>query len=269
MICGSSDRNAHHAGRPRGSPKQRPAIEFENVHRGFDGLREDDFDAERFEAWTTGRTGLPLIDACMRWGTQTGWLNFRMRALLMSFAGYHLWLHWREPALHLARMFTDYEPGIHFNQCQMQNGTTGINTLRIYNPVKQTQDQDPNGAFVRRWVPELARVPTPAIFEPWKLDAADRKRWGAADYPDPIVDPVGSARAAREKITEFRRRDGFREETDRIQQQQKRKSAGDRRQRSLFWGGWRTADDLRVRIGDRDTRRAILQFDALHAESAG
>ena len=226
--------------------EQRPAIEFENVHRGFDGMREDDFDAERFEAWKAGRTGYPLIDACMRWVTATGWLNFRMRALLMSFAGYHLWLHWREPALHLARMFTDYEPGIHFNQCQMQNGTTGINTLRIYNPVKQAQDQDPDGRFVRRWVPELAGVPTPAIFEPWKLGADERRALGAGDYPDPIVDHEVAGREARARIDAFRKRDGFRQEADRVQhelgsrrsglrpQRRPKKKSVDRRQPSLF-----------------------------------
>ena len=226
--------------------EQRPAIEFENVHRGFDGMREDGFDAERFEAWRTGRTGYPLIDACMRWVTETGWLNFRMRALLMSFAGYHLWLHWREPALHLARMFTDYEPGIHFNQCQMQNGTTGINTLRIYNPVKQAQDQDPNGNFVRRWVPELAQLPTPAIFEPWRLTPQEREALGAGDYPDPIVDHEVAARAARARIGAFRKRAGFRQEADRVQhelgsrraglrpQRRPKKRTVDRRQPSLF-----------------------------------
>jgi deoxyribodipyrimidine photo-lyase len=226
--------------------EQRPAIEFENVHRGFDGMREGDFDAVRFEAWKAGCTGYPLIDACMRWVTRTGWLNFRMRALLMSFAGYHLWLHWREPALHLARMFTDYEPGIHFNQCQMQNGTTGINTLRIYNPVKQAQDQDPDGAFVRRWVPELARVPTKAIFEPWKLGESDRAALGAADYPAPIVDHEAAAREARARIGTFRKRAGFREEAERVQhelgsrrsglrpQRRPKKRTADRRQQSLF-----------------------------------
>nr|WP_240955773.1 deoxyribodipyrimidine photo-lyase [Wenzhouxiangella sp. XN79A] len=226
--------------------EQRPAIEFENVHRGFDGMRERDFDEARFEAWKAGCTGYPLIDACMRWVTATGWLNFRMRALLMSFAGYHLWLHWREPALHLARMFTDYEPGIHFNQCQMQNGTTGINTLRIYNPVKQAQDQDPDGTFVRRWVPELARLPVPAIFEPWRLSDHERQALGAGDYPAPIVAHETAAREARARIGAFRKRAGFRQEADRVQhelgsrraglrpQQRPKRKSVDRRQPSLF-----------------------------------
>jgi deoxyribodipyrimidine photo-lyase len=197
--------------------EQRPAIEFENVHRGFDGMREGEFDGERYEAWAAGRTGYPLIDACMRWLGQGGWLNFRMRALVMSFAAYPLWLHWREPSLHLARMFTDYEPGIHYNQCQMQSGTTGINTLRIYNPVKQARDQDPDGTFVRRWVPELNGVPTEHIFEPWKMGDRQRREFGAEDYPEPIVDHVAAVREARKRIGEYRKRPGFRAQADRVQ----------------------------------------------------
>ncbi len=197
--------------------EQRPELEFSNMHRGFDGMREDDFDPAKFQAWADGRTGYPLVDACMRYLTQTGWLNFRMRAMLMSFAGYQLWLQWREPSLHLARLFTDYEPGIHYCQCQMQNGVTGINTLRIYNPVKQAQDQDPEAAFVRRWVPELEGLPTEAIFEPWKLSERDRTRYGAADYPEPVVDHQIAAREARRIVGEYRKRPGFRQEADRVQ----------------------------------------------------
>ncbi len=91
------------------------------------------------------RPGYPFLDACMRSLRATGWLNFRMRAMVMSFASYNLWLPWRATGLHLARMFTDYEPGIHWSQVQMQSGTTGINTIRIYNVVKQGYDQDPRG----------------------------------------------------------------------------------------------------------------------------
>ena len=206
--------------------EQRPDIEFANVHRGFDGMREHDFDRARFDAWAAGRTGYPLIDACMRWLAHTGWLNFRMRALVMSFAAYPLWLHWREPALHLARLFTDYEPGIHYSQCQMQSGTTGINTVRIYNPVKQALDQDPRGEFVRRWVPELAGVPTEAIFEPWKIGDRRKREYGADDYPAPIVDHVAATREARSRIGEFRQRPGFREQADRVQHELGSRRAG-------------------------------------------
>jgi deoxyribodipyrimidine photo-lyase len=144
-----------------------------------------------------------MIDACMRMLGTVGWINFRMRAMLMSFASYQLWLHWREPALHLAREFLDYEPGIHYPQAQMQSGVTGINTIRIYNPIKQARDQDPDGIFVKQWLPELARVPVEYIFEPWTMPVTLQAHLGITiglDYPKPIVDNVVASRFAREAI---------------------------------------------------------------------
>jgi len=131
-----------------------PQIEFRNFVTAFDGMREPHWNDEYFAAWCEGRTGYGMVDACMRALRSTGWINFRMRAMLVSFASYHLWLHWPKPAAFLAQQFTDYEPGIHYAQFQMQSGTTGINTLRIYSPDKQAEDHDPDGEFVRRWVPE-------------------------------------------------------------------------------------------------------------------
>ena len=175
-----------------------PEIEWRNVHRGFDGLRNEGAlsppEQQRLQAWASGHTGYPFVDACMRSLNATGWINFRMRAMLMSFASYQLWLHWRASGLHLARQFTDYEPGIHWSQCQMQSGVTGINTLRIYNPVKQGLDQDPTGEFVRRWVPEVAHLPVDLIHTPWLSVAA------CADYPPPIVDLKQSTQAAKDVL---------------------------------------------------------------------
>jgi deoxyribodipyrimidine photo-lyase len=184
-----------------------PAIEFRNVHRGFDNVRDegqlDEEAQQKLQAWATGMTGYPMIDACMRMLGTVGWINFRMRAMLMSFASYQLWLHWREPALHLAREFLDYEPGIHYPQAQMQSGVTGINTIRIYNPIKQARDQDPDGIFVKQWLPELARVPVEYIFEPWTMPETLQAHLGITiglDYPKPIVDNVVASRFAREAI---------------------------------------------------------------------
>jgi deoxyribodipyrimidine photo-lyase len=135
------------------------------------------------------------MDACLRALHAHGWINFRMRAMLMSFASYHLWLPWRETGLHLARQFVDYEPGIHWSQVQMQSGTTGINTMRIYNPVKQGFDQDPDGRFVRAYVPELAHLPDEYLHEPWLWPGA-----AGLAYPPPVVDHAVAAREARDAL---------------------------------------------------------------------
>jgi deoxyribodipyrimidine photo-lyase len=180
-----------------------PEIEFRNFNRAYDGLRENEFNDEYFAAWCAGRTGYPMVDACMRALHQTGWINFRMRAMLVSFASYHLWLHWRQPAIYLARLFLDYEPGIHYSQIQMQAGVTGINTVRIYSPIKQVIDQDPEGIFIRRYLPELANVPDKHLAEPHKMTAMEQTLFECqigVDYPAPIVDHKTQYKIARDRM---------------------------------------------------------------------
>ena len=197
-----------------------PRIEFENFSRAYDGLREQAPDAARLDAWCAGQTGYPMVDACMRALHAGGWINFRMRAMLVSFAAHHLWLHWRGFAPYLARQFIDFEPGIHYSQVQMQSGTTGINTVRIYSPIKQALDQDPEGAFIRRYVPELAAVPVQYLAQPHTMPADLQQRTGVRigrTYPAPLVDHASAYRAARERIAAVRRTTAARAEAERVQ----------------------------------------------------
>ena len=180
-----------------------PDLEFHNLHRGYDGLREGDWNDAHFQALIAGRTGWPLVDACVAMLRETGWINFRMRAMLVSVAAYPLWLHWRPVGLWLARQFLDYEPGIHWSQMQMQSGTTGINTTRVYNPIKQAHDQDPQGHFVRRWLPAMRRVPQAWLFEPWRMPPDVQAHCGltvGVDIPSPLVDLETATRAAKTRL---------------------------------------------------------------------
>ena len=184
-----------------------PRLEYENLHRGYDGLREQDWSPAHFDALVQGRTGWPLVDACVAMLRETGWLNFRMRAMLVSVAAYPLWLHWRPVGQWLARQFLDYEPGIHWSQMQMQSGTTGINTARIYNPIKQAQDHDPHGHFVRRWLPAMRRVPDAWLFEPWRMPPDLQARYGVLvgqDIAMPLVNLEEATRQAKARLYTLR-----------------------------------------------------------------
>ncbi|KAL7531926.1 hypothetical protein ACHAXR_005739 [Thalassiosira sp. AJA248-18] len=233
-----------------------PSLEKQDQCLAFSHLRRqpNDFCQEHFDAWCEGRTGFPFVDASMRCLIQCGWLNFRMRAMLVSFATYNLWMDWKRIAAHLARVFLDYEPGIHYPQLQMQAGTTGINAMRVYNVTKQGKDQDPNGVFIRKYVPELQNVPNEYIHEPQNMPVSVQRKCrvfisngeskgGSAGlrsifqpieqsttgkhdppdtsdfvyyYPSPIVDEKSSAKTAKDQMAAVRKQENTKTEAEQV-----------------------------------------------------
>ena len=143
----------------------------------------------------------------------------------MSFASYHLWLPWQITSKYLASLFTDYEPGIHYAQSQMQSGTTGINTLRVYSPIKQSMDQDPSGEFIKKWVPELKDVSINDIHTPWLSQKKEK-------YINPIVDQKDSRKRALFEIGQIRKYNDFKKTSKKIYDKHgSRKNTQDHRRR--------------------------------------
>lgn len=236
-----------------------PAIEFKAFNAACDELRSGPLDRQKLEAWQAGLTGYPFVDACMRALKAQGWINFRMRAMLVSFAAYHLWLDWRSFRDWLACQFIDYEPGIHYSQIQMQSGLTGINAVRIYNPIKQGHDQDPDGIFIRKWVPELSHLKGAAVHCPWQepdLLSKDRQGQQPLDYPPPIVDHTDAVRAARQHFSALRKREDYWQQADVVLQRH-----GSRRARS---GGKKRAS----RSPDQSNEQSEFSFEDTIAPSS-
>lgn len=195
-----------------------PRMEFEAINRAYLEM-EQGKNESYISAWKNGQTGYPLVDASMRCVKQTGYINFRMRSMAVSFYTHHLFQHFEFMGDWLARQFLDFEPGIHYGQMQMQSGFTGTNTIRIYNPTKNAHDHDTEAIFIKKWVPELAKLPANLAIEPWLMTLMEEELYNfklGKNYPERIVDIKETRKIALQKLYGMRKSDYFKQEKQRI-----------------------------------------------------
>jgi deoxyribodipyrimidine photo-lyase len=160
-------------------------------------------DWQRFDLWREGKTGFPLVDANMRELATTGFMSNRGRQNVASFLTKNLGIDWRMGAEWFESLLIDYDVCSNWGNW---NYTAGVGNdargFRFFNILKQSKDYDPQGDYVKRWLPELAKVPASKVHEPWKLLPVEQQRFDVQlgiDYPNPVVDLFKSA-AANEKI---------------------------------------------------------------------
>ena len=158
-------------------------------------------DEAEFAAWCAGRTGYPVVDAAMRQLVTTGWMHNRARMIVASFLVKDLLVDWRWGERFFMQHLVDGDPAANNGGWQWTSGvgTDAAPYFRVFNPILQGTKFDPEGAYVRRYVPELANVPTKFIHEPWKMPPEVQRGAGCVigrDYPLPIVDHA----LARERV---------------------------------------------------------------------
>jgi deoxyribodipyrimidine photo-lyase len=155
---------------------------------------------EAFDAWRDGRTGYPIVDAGMRQLLAQGWMHNRVRMIVASFLVKDLHIEWQHGARHFMRHLVDGDlaSNQHGWQWTAGTGTDAAPYYRVFNPITQGHKFDPDGDYVRRWIPELRDIDGGAVHEPWTIDPAP------SDYPDPIVDHAAERKVALERYQEIR-----------------------------------------------------------------
>jgi deoxyribodipyrimidine photo-lyase len=186
--------------------RQHPRVAHEPFDRRFAEFAYDD-DPGLGHAWRDGRTGYPIVDAAMRQLLATGFIPNRARMIAASFLTKDLLIDWRVGEAHFMRHLVDGDPASNLGGWQWASsmGSDAQPYVRVFNPVTQARRFDPDGAYVRRWVPELAPVPTERIHEPWTMSPAEQRASGCAigvDYPVPVVDHAEARRRTLERFAD-------------------------------------------------------------------
>ena len=169
-------------------------VHFPHVAEGafrpqYDALEWEN-DEELFAAWKEGRTGYPIVDAAMRQLNSEAWMHNRGRMIVASFLTKDLLIDWRKGERYFMQQLVDGDLSANNGGWQWAagTGTDAQPYFRIFNPTSQGEKFDPNGTYVKEWVPELSRVPAKFIHQPWKLSEAEREHLGCSEYPQPVVD---------------------------------------------------------------------------------
>jgi deoxyribodipyrimidine photo-lyase len=189
-----------------------PHVEQRAYRPEFDAINWEhgEIAEQRFAAWSSGRTGYPLVDAAMRQLNATGAMHNRLRMVSASFLAKHLGVDWRRGERYFAHQLNDYDLAANNGGWQW-SASTGCDAqpyFRIFNPVAQSEKFDPAGAYLRRWLPELAGFTDREIHTPWRTDVDRQRTVGCVigtDYPAPIVDHAEARRAALMRYSAARR----------------------------------------------------------------
>jgi deoxyribodipyrimidine photo-lyase len=160
-------------------------------------------DPNGLAAWKKGQTGYPIVDAGMRQLSSEGWMHNRVRLITASFLVKDLLIDWRLGERHFRRLLLDADVAQNVGNWQWVAGTgsDAAPYFRVFNPVTQSRRFDPEGTYIRRWVPEIAGLPSSHIHQPWRLGPLELSAHGVelgVTYPDPVIDHQDARRRAIE-----------------------------------------------------------------------